>query len=388
MKTSDINDLKTQERQYEVYDSEFSGIGSFGVRVNLSGKKSFFYIYKIAKKRKRITLGKFPQTSLLEARKLAEIAAKEILQGKDPASESKQWKKPEIFREVRDFFLLELKAKGRKDKTIIEYQRIFKTYLSYLNDRNIKTIEDKELNFLLQKHSGSPVMQQRIQALLSAFFNFSVKERLVLDSPINSIKTKTNISTKPFVALNLESIRSIWKNSGKLNPLNKAIFRLLILTGQRPKDVLSLCWKNIQLKDWIIKESKRTLPITPLMNEALEELKNSGHSSHDYLFHSSTACHIKHIQRPCDKLNTLCNTNTSFSPSSFRKSFRTLLLKEKFSSHVVDEILGYKTFIKAEPKEIYSTLIGWSHLVTEFKILKPEDASYKKGKVIELYQTT
>src|SRR5437870_12805385 len=84
MRLTDISlrSLKRRGEQYAVLDDQFP---NFGVRVGITGKLSFFVMYRTNGRRRRDTLGQFPIVTLAEARQLArQRLAKLVLEDKNP----------------------------------------------------------------------------------------------------------------------------------------------------------------------------------------------------------------------------------------------------------------------------------------------------------------
>jgi hypothetical protein len=68
--------------RFEVWDH---GCPGFGIRAGVQGDVSFQYVYRIAGRSRRHTLGKYPGMSLHEARELYRKAAIAVSEGNDPA---------------------------------------------------------------------------------------------------------------------------------------------------------------------------------------------------------------------------------------------------------------------------------------------------------------
>ena len=151
----EVEGLATRDAQYESFDRSYSGPGSFGVRVNPTGKKSFFLIYNFNGRRKRTTLGRFPNIGIEEARLQAQRFSESLRVGTDPGVEKRLWKVPSSFAEVSASFFSDLGSRGRSEKTIAEYTRIIEAEcLPVWGDRLIGSIRQSDIIFLLDRIAG------------------------------------------------------------------------------------------------------------------------------------------------------------------------------------------------------------------------------------------
>jgi hypothetical protein len=77
-----IEALKPTASRYEVFDALTPGLA---IRVTPSGHKSWVLLYRHHGRLRRLTLGRYPDRGLAEARKEALNARGRILDGADPA---------------------------------------------------------------------------------------------------------------------------------------------------------------------------------------------------------------------------------------------------------------------------------------------------------------
>mgnify|MGYP002640463605 CR=1 FL=1 len=110
------------------------------------------------------------------------------------------------------------------------------------------------------KTTGSPVLggegaANRCLSLLSTVFNFAIKLGIRMDNPVTHVekykerKIERYLSEKEFVAL-AEAIEQFSKT--KSNPYPIAAVKLLIFTGARRNEILTLKWSEVDLAQGII----------------------------------------------------------------------------------------------------------------------------------------
>jgi hypothetical protein len=67
----------------DVWDEDYPG---FGLRISAEGRRTWILMYRMGKKLRRLTLGRFPTLGLAAAREKATDALREVGKGQDPAS--------------------------------------------------------------------------------------------------------------------------------------------------------------------------------------------------------------------------------------------------------------------------------------------------------------
>ncbi len=106
--------------QKDYYDSSKTSPHGFGVRVSQGGSKTFFLMYTRDGKRRRWTIGRYPEVSLHDARRKAGRVYNN--QG-DPAAEKRRVRDLGSFRSLVKKFLDANQSKLRP-ASAVEYERI------------------------------------------------------------------------------------------------------------------------------------------------------------------------------------------------------------------------------------------------------------------------
>src|SRR3990172_103335 len=105
--------------QVDYYNTD--GPGGFGIRVSQGGSKSFFLAYRRSRKLRRWTIGRFPSTTLAEAR---EKAKRTDANHEDPVGRRAELKRAGTFKDLAAQFF-EANANRLKVKTALEWKRIY-----------------------------------------------------------------------------------------------------------------------------------------------------------------------------------------------------------------------------------------------------------------------
>lgn len=272
-----------------------------------------FSIYKRMKgyAAERVTLGKFPQMSIEQARINAAKVNAAIAVGDNPAKVNRAHKAEMTFTELYNeyeekhskhkkkswkndksqFDLYLEKSIGHKKLSQIKRADIVNLHLSI--SRQIKPAKDKD---------GIPQYKtttaNRVLALLSSVFNWGVKNGKCPDNPIKGIEKNKERSRDRF--LQPEELSNFFK--AVQNDPNETIRDYVLLslyTGARRSNVVSMRWNDISLqhKVWRIPQTKNGEPIVvPLIEEAIEILKNRKDNGSPFVLPGTSEC--KHLVDP------------------------------------------------------------------------------------------
>src|SRR5699024_2563303 len=173
------------------YDEVESGLM---LRITTTGYKSFSYRYYFKGTKRRFTIGKFPATSLAEARKTVLRIKGKVADGIDPQAERNKRRyapKEGVFKDVVDEYI-EKKIPTLRKRTADEYKRHLDVYLSPLNSTPIKDITKNQVMSILDGtayRDNSPTLATRIRSTLSSVFTFAQKRGIVKENIVSGVPT-------------------------------------------------------------------------------------------------------------------------------------------------------------------------------------------------------
>ena len=342
-----IERLSTMKGQEEFYDSGFKLGGSFGIRVSRHGTKAFFLIYPLHNKRKRITLGLYPVISLEQARQRACTALRRAEAGFDPAAEKQHRRNAETFRELAMLFLKHKGPTAYRPATLKEYKRIIDVELSpQWGDRKAEDISSSDIISLVEEISAdrnSPVMANRTRSLVKILFEFGLSRRIIRHNPVKNI-TRVTSEAKRDRILSLEEIRLLWEALEPEPKVIQGIFKLLLLTGQKPGTVMQMKWSDIMVDKWVVLRSSdnkllHQIHLSPLALETLRRAQGTSSPS-AYVFSSSRGSPVTHIRKAAGRLNTRMRAKTRWCPSDLRRTAGFHMQELGLRPDVVEIILG------------------------------------------------
>ena len=264
MPARDLTDLSLRSlpsvpnRQVDVYDTRVRG---FGVRVSPSGAKSFFVYYRIGRLARRLTLGRYPNMKLGEARERARTALLAVSDGRDPAADKKVQRdryQADLFPAVVDVFI-ERYAKihtrrWRETKRILERE-----FVDTWRRRTVGDLTQADVNLIIDGivDRGSPASAIQALAAVRKLFNWAVERGYVASSPCAHIGPPAKLTSRDR-ALTDKELSAVWQAASTFGYPFGPIVQLLVLTGQRRNEVAGMRRSNLDLagKLWSLPASQ------------------------------------------------------------------------------------------------------------------------------------
>ncbi len=359
-----IESLKKTGTRYIAWKDNGNG---FGVRVSANGKKTFIYMYRFEGRSRMMTLGNYPAVKLADANRLHADAISSLDKNIDPGA-TKQTKKIEDIQAYTIESLvdeyIEKWAKPRKrswarDKAILE-----KDVVHRWKKRKAKSITRRDIIGLLDAivDRDSPIQANRIFEIIRKMFNFAVSRDIVEFNPCLGVKAPSKENRRDRM-LNEKELVKFWTDLDitKMHHLTKLAFKMILLTGQRPGEVLGMEWQDIELdtKWWTIpaikakNELSHRVPLSPQALALIEELKQYS-SQYSFLFPSPRSPTIsgenadtagKHINVSALSHAILRNTETfkinPFTSHDLRRTAASHMTSMGIARLVVKKILNH-----------------------------------------------
>lgn len=216
MKLTDlaIKNLKFEGTQRRIFDD---ALPNFGVRLYKSGPR---FIVLIGKNRKSVTLGRYPDISLKDARK----KALELLQVTDRLSAEVS------VSEALGDFLSHARAQN-KPRTARDYERLLKRHFP---QGSLQHLGKSQILPKLDALSRVPGERSHATTAFQVFLNWCVHNGYLDANPIAGLRNQGKIQRRDRV-LSDDELKSVWNELSE-DRFSK-IVRLLILTGQRRSEL-------------------------------------------------------------------------------------------------------------------------------------------------------
>lgn len=273
---SNVKALKSRET---IWDTELKG---FGCRCQKEGK-IFILKYSIHGRQRFYTIGEWSGALTPDqARQEAEIIRGQIRKGIDPMAEKCREKAIPLVKDAFIKYLEDVQAK-RSPRTYESYRWLYDKFVDKkLGGYRVDAVTRADVARLHSEHKATPCQANRLLAVLSAFFSWCEKygHRIDGQNPCRHIEKFKETARERFLSeeelYNLGiALKKYEEKYCKLNTTKKsrvaedekeniatpyitAAIRLLILTGARRNEILTLKWEDINFKYRLIRlqESK------------------------------------------------------------------------------------------------------------------------------------
>jgi len=337
-----IKALKPKDKRYEV--SKDSGYG-LGVRVTSKGQKTFIYRYKYLNRSRGMVLGSYPELRLEEANLLHAEARSLLKKGIDPGLKKIAEKKSEIEAEtISELINIYIKEYAKKNKKSWETDQklLDKKVRPKLGRRKVKDVKRREIKLVLQAVAEkTPVLANRVHAVLRKMFNYAIEEELLESNPCALIKPPGGKEKSIERVLTKSEIRTLWRTLFRLNlsPVTKTAIKFQLVTGQRSGEISKMRWSDIDGEWWTVPDTKNGLshrvPLSKLALKLLSHVKR--HASDSKIFPITTTTVNRAITRNLKKLKI-----AHFTPHDLRRTAASQMASEGVSRLVISKILNHK----------------------------------------------
>lgn len=310
---------------------------AFGVRVSQGGSKTFI----IKKDNRRRTIGRYPGTTLQEARGEARRLLLQPIPG------------PTItFTELVElFFSVRCTPKSNKPRTIKDYRRLIGRHFSHLGGQQISAIGHGDIASVVDGLATTPIEANHAFIAVKAVLNFAIERRLIASNPCSSAlpyKTRTRERV-----LSDTELAAVWRSADDY-PFG-VIARLLILTGQRRTEIGSLQWSYIHdglitLPPAVTKNNiEHTFPLAPMAVEIVDRIPRVS----EYLFPSrnSKSTYFSGWNKCKQRLAV---SIPHWTLHDLRRTFSTIHARIGTPPHITERLLNHQVGTLTPIAKIYN----------------------------------
>ena len=347
-----LETIKPNGARQVFFDDDLPGLA---IRVSAVGKISFYYSYRTGKGRaavkKWVHVGPYPAWTPEQARQKVKELAAQVTMGFDPAQEIKAAKNTATVEDVAKLFLeqhVNIKLKPASQRL---YKGIFNNHIiPALGKIKVDDVSHKDVSKLHHDLRSAPYMANRTAAVLSKFFNWCEKHgyRERNSNPAEDLEKYKEHKRMEFMqTTELEAIGealAALEALGQVSPMPAAALRLLLLTGARLEEILSLKWSYLDLEANLanLPDSKTGFKVLHLPLAAVEILKALPVFTSEYVFPSeSQSGHLTSIRKPWA---AVCNRAglSGWRIHDLRHAFASAAVNSGASLPMIGALLGHK----------------------------------------------
>jgi integrase len=346
-----IEKLPTPEKdRKDYYDTEVSKLIC---RVSSTGNKSFCVLKRMANgKLQRVTLGKFPDVSVSDARKMAQSALTGLAQGINPTEKKRTDK-------IKKMTLSELMAKYIEQKglklssgTAADYQKKLNEGFPDWLDKPVNTITREMVAARHKNLPGNSITKDNKMRILRLLMRYALALKIIEESPTDILK-KSELAlwskpTRKSRIIPADSLKDWYEAVLQLsNPKAKTYLLLLLYTGLRANEALHLEWKNVDFKNdnLTVMDTKNHSNFTTYIPIQLKPyLRNLFEVTGDniFVFPGDNADGVMAIPRwPLDQVTL--KTGVEFSSHDLRRTFATIAEASLLPETIIKRLLNHTT---------------------------------------------
>jgi integrase len=361
--------IPPQKGQQTYFDDSVRG---FGLRVSAGGTKSFVLI--VGRNRKRITIGRYPDISLKEARTRArEIIAERVL-GRDDLP-------PLKFGDAIPIFLAShygdnyLKPRTKQETERL-LRRHFEPTFRYSQVAEVRTHEIAKIIDGLRK---TPAIARTAFAAIRLFYRWAEGRRYVDRSPCAIMKPPRPSLPRERV-LSKAELKAVLTTARAEPGTFSTIVELLVLTGQRRGEIAALRddWINWERRTitFPAKVAKNKRQHTIPFGSRTEELLRKGSSAGCLFLGRCRTTPFDGWSKCKPKFDRRCGDLSPWSLHDLRRTFATNLaalgvqvqVTEKLLNHVSGTMGGIVSVYQRHSyaKEMREAVELWERTIAEF----------------------
>ena len=248
------------------------------LRITHTGVKTFSVFRRVKSgKLERVTLGRYPDMTIEQARRKTMENNLSIAEGRNPA-ELKRIKQSE--RTFGDLFEEYVERHARPHKrTYADDIANYKNHIEpHIGNMKLSLIDRAEIASIHSRvtRAGHSYAANRVRSLISGVFGWAISAGLLDRNPVIGIRRNKEKSRDRF--MNGDELQRFFQSlAEEPNETIRDYVLISLLTGARKSNVCSMKWDDINFDraEWRIKETKNGTPQTVALSpEALEVLIN------------------------------------------------------------------------------------------------------------------
>lgn len=284
-----VDSLEAQTETYIVRDSELPG---FSVRVYPGRRRAFFYRYRVGGGRgaqiREPRIGDFGPMTVDQARAVAKDWAADVRRGGDPAQIRSGERDAPIMTTLFERYLKEYAAKRKKTSSLANDARMIeKELVPAFGRMRVKDVSRQKIRAYHAGLEDTPYEANRRLALLSKVFSYGADDLEWIargDHPVKGIARYKETGRRRYLSSDEIARLGAALKKAEDCQLGRAItrhaivaIRLLLLTGARRGEILSLKWQEVNLERGCLelgdsKTGRREVYLSPAARELLANL--------------------------------------------------------------------------------------------------------------------
>jgi integrase len=369
-----VDQLSPGSSDVLLWDTELKG---FGVRCRPSGAKYYVLKLRVGGRQRWLTIGRHgspltPDSARREALRLLGLKAA----GHDPATVRDRHKGAATVAEFAERFMREHAAQYCKPRTEEEYQRTVDRYIKpSLGRYRIGDVTRADVVGFQHQHRTRPYQANRSLAVLSKMMNLAEAWGLRTDgsNPCRHVKKFPEGKRERYLTLQeLQRLGAVLADAQRQqteSPFVTAAIGLLVLSGARLNEILTLKWDYVDLAEAVLRlpDSKTGAKLIYLNDAAIKLLRTMPRmAGNPYVVAGAKpGARLINLQKPWRRIRAAAKLD-DVRIHDLRHTFASLGAGQGMSLPVIGKLLGHSqpattaryAHLAADPVRAASNLIG------------------------------
>lgn len=347
------HDPASPSREMEYADIECIGLH---LRVSKNGRRFFQHRYRFLGRKQCISLGEFPAVSVQDARLRVGEHKALLARDKDPSVERGRVRADLTFEEFASQHYLP-HAKAHKQTWENDKCQIEKRLNPILGKHRLQAITSRDVSLVhaREKERTTACTANHLLTLLKRMLNLAVKWGLMEKNPAGAQeKFKEGPLRERY--LSKEELPKFMKALEEENDrLSVAALRMLLYTGCRREEIVSLSWQNVHLEEERIYLPKtkngrsRTVHLNGRAKEVVQDLlarkeQEERTRGSEYVFPSRQGAkkpYIYDLRKPFEKACMSAEID-NFRIHDLRHTFASMAVSSGADLYAVQRLLGHQ----------------------------------------------
>lgn len=354
-----LTDTKIRIAKPRVKPYKLSDQGGLYLFVSSTGGKSWRYDYRLAGKREGLTIGRYPETTLSEARKRHAEARRQAEKGASPALQKQQAKRlkseaqANTFRAIADKWYAELVPHRSRAWRTLNHRWLAKEVYPAIGSMDAKGVTPADVLAIIRGMEARGIARSadHVRQMVSRVFQYAIRNLHVEFDPAQSLKGVLMLPrVKSYTPLNAKDIpafvEAVDAYHGKL--ATKIAVKLILYTFVRKCELLRATWDEVDFEraEWRIPAERMKMGephIVPLSRQALEcfrTLTMLACGSPQVLPHHGDP-HKPMSPSTVNKMFGIMGYVGRFTPHGLRATASTILNEQGFKPDVIERQLAH-----------------------------------------------
>jgi integrase len=352
---SAISELDLPDRRIVYHDELVVGLA---VRVTANGHKSWTFMYRAGRRRRRLTLGRFPSLTVADARKAAREAQRRVGLGEDPAEAKRILADALSFDELADLYIERYaKPNKRSWRQDVRQLRVFcRRPWGSLPANAVDRARVRELLAQVTRER-SGVISNRLASCISKLFAWGVAEGYLEENAVVGLTRQKEHSRERVLTdrevvkfwKELATAEARWLDVGPreakppkaLSPDVVFWLRLRFVTAQRGGDVAGLEWRDVDFERalWQVPSERfknghaHVCPFGPWALEMLKD-RREARSENRYVCQGGRGLAARSGVGPAFSIE-------NFDPHDLRRTASTRMAQCGVTQFIIARVLGH-----------------------------------------------